>query len=100
MIQTHPGAAPVAQWLKLGAANAGGPVSIPSWGNKIPRAMQKKKRHTDIYPEIFMDEINTVEQELPLQKNMGASVHEGSFGNDGKDLKLDYGDGCTTLSVY
>ena len=47
-----------------------------------------------------MDEINTAGQELPLQNNMGASVHEGSFGNDGKDLKLDYDDGCTTLSVY
>ena len=61
---------------------------------------EKKKRHTHIYPEIFMDEINTVGQELPLQNNMGASVHEGSLGNDGKDLKLDYDDGCTTLSVY
>ena len=31
---------------------------------------------------------------------MGASGHERSLGDDGNVLKLDYGDGCTTLSVY
>lgn len=61
---------------------------------------KKKKKDTHTHPEIFMDEINTAVQQRLLQNYMGASVQEGYFGNDGKNLKWDYGDGCTTLSIY
>ena len=101
--ETHPGTSSVGQWLKLCFSNAGGPVSISSWGNKIPHAIwcrKKKKKDTHTHPEIFMDEINTAVQQRLLQNYMGASVQEGYFGNDGKNLKWDYGDGCTTLSIY
>lgn len=62
--ETHPGTSSVVQWLKLCFSNAGGPVSIPSWGNKIPNATWcgKKKKDTHTHPEIFMDAINTAVQ--------------------------------------
>ena len=34
----------VVQWLRLHTSNAGGTVSIPDEGNKIPKGLGKKKK--------------------------------------------------------
>ena len=36
------------QWLRLCAPNAGGMGSIPSWGNKIPHAIQCSQKQNQI----------------------------------------------------